>query len=304
MHHYYHDHHHGLTKSALAFAMFVSFCILLVKMYGFWVTNSMAILASAVDSMLDVISSMINLVAIILALSPPDDNHRFGKNKIEDLAVFGQSIIFFGLGVYMVTTSIYRFFHPTVIHEVGVGISMMLICMAMTVVLLAYQSYVIRKTHSRIVKADKLHYAVDLMTSAVSICSIYFSSVSPMIDPVLSICIALYVMHGAYNLFSQSIKNLIDHELTQEDKDKILEVLNKYTSQVQGIHELKTRYAGSKAFIQFHLELPGETSLFEAHQISDNISNELEQIFPGAEVTIHQDPAGVEHDVKYREVLS
>lgn len=294
---------HTLTKSALYFSTIISLCIFLVKIYGFWITNSMTILASAIDSLLDIFSSMINLAAMVLALSPPDNNHRFGKNKIEDLAVFGQSIIFFGLGIYMIFSTINRFLHPVEITNIDVGINTILICIALTAILIIYQSYVIKKTHSRIVQADKLHYAGDFLTSVTGLVSIYFTSTFSLIDPICSIAIAFYIIFNAYGLFMQSVKILIDQEFQESEKKKILEVLGQYNNVVYGIHELKTRYAGSKPFIQFHIEISGDMTVFEAHQISDDISDALELAFPGAEITIHQDPAGLEKEVKYREVL-
>lgn len=297
------SHNHNLAKSALYFSTAVSLCIFVIKIYGFWVTNSMTILASAIDSLLDIFSSMINLIAMILALSPPDNKHRFGKNKIEDLAIFGQSIIFFGLGIYMIFSTINRFLHPVAITNIDMGINTILLCITLTAILVLYQSYVIKKTHSKLVQADKLHYAGDVLTSITGLFSIYFTSTFNLIDPICSIAIAFYIIFNAYGLFSQSVKILIDQEFQQSEKDKILEVLGQYNKIIHGVHELKTRYAGSKPFIQFHIEISGEMTVFEAHKISDNIADKLEKIFPGAEITIHQDPAGVEEDVRYREVL-
>jgi divalent metal cation (Fe/Co/Zn/Cd) transporter len=123
------------------------------------------------------------------------------------------------------------------------------------------------------------------------------------IDAILGIFIALYIIYSAYGLFIQATKNLIDEEFDDEQKSKILAILTSYDQDIFGVHELKTRYAGSKPFIQFHMEMNGNITLLKAHEISENIATEIEKQFPGAEVTIHQDPVGVETDVKYREVL-
>jgi len=301
--HHVHLVDHNLTKSALYCSTSIASCILLVKIYGFWVTDSMTLLASVIDSMLDIFSSLINLIAVILAIAPPDNNHRFGKNKIEDLAIFAQSIFFFALGAYMIFSAMQRFITPQIVSSLDTGINVMIISMMLTAVLLVYQSYVLRKTKSRIVTADKLHYFGDFLSNAVAIISLYLSAKWYIVDAICSIFIAIYIIVSAYKLFIQAVRNLIDHEFSKEDKSKILQVLARYSHDVYGVHELKTRYAGNKPFIQFHLEMPGDMSLLDAHKISDNITAELEALFIGAEVIIHQDPAGVEMEVKYREVL-
>ena len=300
-------HTHGtdtkLMKSALYFSIAIATCILVTKIYALLITDSVTILASAVDSALDIFSSIINLAAMIVSNMPPDNNHRFGKNKVEDLAVFAQSMFFFGLGVFTIFSAIKRCVIPEEVLRVDIGTYSMSICLILTGVLLVYQEYVIRRTKSKIVSADKLHYAADFLSNVVAIISLQLSQHWHFIDPTLSILIAMYIIYSSWQLFCGAFKNLVDHEFSAEEKARILLILAKYSKDIYGIHELKTRYAGTKPFIQFHLEMSGSISLLEAHEISENIALELEKVFEGAEIIIHQDPVGVENNVRYREVL-
>lgn len=291
-----------LLKLAPLLSVVVAIIISIVKLYSWFYTDSASIMASLMDSLLDLSTSIINYIALRAALMPPDHNHRFGHNKIEDLAVFGQSIGFFASGVFTLYNSAHHIANPHPIEHVQTGIYAMVIASVLTVFLVAYQSFVIKRTKSTIVEADRLHYFTDLLTNIAVIFSLYFSEKYMMVDALLGILIACYIIKSSYGLFVRSTKNLVDEEMNDEERKKIIGIIGKY-KQVLGVHELKTRYAGSKAFIQFHLELDGEMSLFDAHDIADRIMEDILKEFPGAEVTVHQDPAGLEHDTPYREEL-
>lgn len=291
-----------LLRLAPLLSVFVAIIISIIKMYSWFYTDSVSILASLIDSLLDLSTSIINYIALRAALVPPDHNHRFGHNKIEDLAVFGQSIGFFASGVFTFYNSAHHIMNPHPIEHIGIGISAMVISSVLTILLVAYQTMVIKRTKSTIVEADRLHYFTDLLANIAVIFSLYFSEKYLALDAILGILIACYIIKSSYGLFVRSTKNLVDEEMNDGERKKIIGIIGKH-KEVLGVHELKTRYASTKAFIQFHLELNGEISLFEAHDIADRIMDKILEEFPGAEVTVHQDPAGLEHDVPYREEL-
>lgn len=298
-----HIHHPELMQKAQYLSIMVALSILVAKGYGFAATDSVSIFASLVDSLLDVSASAINLVAMRMALAPPDHDHRFGHDKIEDLAIFAQSIFFFASGLFTMFVSIKRFIEPQALGSFDTGVGVMVFSMALTICLICYQTYVIKKTQSRIVTADKLHYMVDFLSNFVVIISVYLSSKWGMIDAVCGVFIALYIIHSSYELFMQALGNLIDQEFNDEERNKILSILASFNKEVLGVHELKTRHAGRKPFIQFHIEMKKDISLIEAHEISDRIVAAIEEVFEGAEVIVHQDPFGYETEVNYREVI-
>jgi ferrous-iron efflux pump FieF len=293
---------HLLIKSASYTSVIVACIIVSLKMYGWLITDSQALLASLTDAMLDISSSLVNLIAIHFALQPPDDNHRFGHEKFQDLTIFSQSIFFFASSLFTMSSSIKSLFSHTPLENVDSTSDLMYLCCFLTFVLVCYQTYVIKKTNSRLIEVDKLHYFTDLLTNFAVIISMKLSGVIWFLDSLFGIAISLYIGYFSFALFKQSIKNLADEEFEDAEKKKILHTIGKY-KEIKGVHELKTRYAGSKPFIQCHLEMDGNMSLYDAHIISDKISNELLSIFKGGEVTIHQDPAGKEEHVNYREEL-
>lgn len=296
------EYNNKLVKLASYASVATAIIIMSAKTYGWLITESQSILASLVDSMLDISSSMINLIAIRVSLLPPDDNHRFGHEKFQDLAIFSQSIFFFASCLFTLFSSVKSLFvEPELVnHEMGA--KAMYLCVLLTLILVCFQSYVTKKTHSKIISADKLHYFSDLLTNIAVIASIYLSVTYWYIDSLVGIGISLYIMYASYKLFREAIRNLADEEFHPMDKTKILEIVGK-SGYARGIHELKTRYAANKPFIQFHLELDGDLSLHEAHEIADSIMASLLKEFPDAEITIHQDPVGLEKDVNYREKI-
>jgi ferrous-iron efflux pump FieF len=294
----------NLLRVASYFSVINAIIILIMKLYGWVITDSVSILASLIDAFLDISSSVVNMIAIRLALLPPDNNHRFGHDKIQDLAVFAQSMFFGASSIFVVFNSIKKFSSQPSLENYDLGIYIMLASTLLTSILVAFQTYVISTTKSNIIEADKLHYLADLFTNVTVIISIYLSSQYGFIyaDPIFATLIAIYILYGAYQLCVKAIKNLVDEECSEEDRNKIIKIISQ-NKMIQGIHELKTRYAGTKAFIQCHLELEGRINLYEAHNITDSIMYELHKEFPGSEIIIHQDPAGIERNVPFQEKL-
>jgi cation diffusion facilitator family transporter len=188
-------------------------------------------------------------------------------------------------------------------HEINnpeYGLNAMYICVGLTMGLVIFQTYVFKRTGSLVVSADKLHYFSDLLANIAVIISIKLSGEYWFLDPLFGIVISLYIIHGSYRLFLISIRNLVDEEFTSEDRQKILQVIKNH-EQITGVHDLKTRRASNKVFIQFHLEMDGDMSLYQAHQLSEKIMYDLLNIFPEADIIIHQDPDGISELVERRE---
>ena len=282
-----------LIKSASYASVMIAGIILIIKIYGWVATESQSLLASLIDSFLDVSSSLINLIAVTVALMPPDDNHRFGHDKFQDLAIFSQSIFFFASCLFMLFSSVRALYLGDAPENPEVGANAMYVCIFLTFVLVCYQSYVVKRTDSRIIAADKLHYFSDFLTNVVVVISLYLSNSMSYIDAIAGIGISVYIIYTSYVLFRDAVRNLSDEEFSLEERKKIISIVREFI-EAKGLHELKTRSAGSKPFIQLHLELDGSLSLNKAHEISDRIADRLMKEYPRAEIIIHQDPAGLE----------
>lgn len=291
----------SILKNATYLSVVTAIAILSAKLYAWLMTGSVSILASLVDSFLDMSTSLINMIALKFALSPPDNKHRFGHEKIQDLAAFGQGIFFIISGALVFISAIINLGNYTPILNPNIGIYVMIFSIILTFILVAYQTFALSKANSSIIEADKLHYLTDLLSNITVIISIYLSHKYWYLDSVLAMVIASYLCYGAFKLIIKSFKNLIDEEFPEKDKNKVLEVIKKYikNGEIFSIHDLKTRRAGEKYFIQFHIELDGGMKLSETHKITEKIEHEVLDVFPESEIIIHQDPVGIDEPVSF-----
>jgi len=283
-----------LMRRATYAAAIIATVIIIAKLSGWLLTGSIALLASLIDSVLDVVVSLVNMAAVHYALQPPDEEHRFGHDKAEDLATFIQSAFIGGSAVIIVYEACRRLTMDELPSLPIIGIGVSLFATILTLILVRYQRYVVKKTGSSIIAADRLHYTSDIMINIAIIASLTINKFYPnqWIDPICAIGVATYMIYSAWEIVQGAFNNLMDHEFSTDDRDAICEIINNHP-EVLGMHEMKTRRSGNKRFIQFHLEMDGTISLYDAHRISDEIENMIRLRFPLAEIFIHQDPRPV-----------
>ena len=272
----------------------VALALIALKVAGYLMTDSVSMLSPLIDSLLDVAASLINLFAVRTALTPADKEHRFGHGKAEPLAAMGQSAFIGGSAVFLVVEAGNRLFNPSPVQNTGLGIVVMLISIVATIVLVTFQRRVIRRTGSTAIKADSLHYLGDLFVNCAVIISLLLLRQFgwTFIDPLFAVTIAAYILFTAWKIAQSSLDLLMDRELPDGARRKIRDIALAHR-EVRDIHDLRTRSSGQATFIQFHLELDGNTLLSRAHTVSDEVEDAILVAFPGAEVIIHQDPAGL-----------
>lgn len=280
----------GLLKLASVASVITAGFLIFAKLIAWYITGSVGLLASLVDSVMDSIASLINLFAIRYSLQPADEQHRFGHGKAEPLAGLAQAAFIAGSAIFLTFHAIDRLRSGQVIEQVGIGVGVMILAIVMTVVLLAIQRYVIRKTDSTAIRADSLHYLTDLLTNMSILLALYLSTLGwQWADPVFAIGVAIYIFYSAFQIGHEAFQQLMDRELPDEILDQI-QVIAMSHPEVTGTHETRTRQAGQTRFVQLHLELNPNMSLKHAHEIADGIEAEIMEFLPGAEVIIHQDP--------------
>ncbi len=281
----------GLLKLASVASVITAGILIVAKLAAWYVTGSVGLLASLVDSVMDSIASLINLFAIRYSLQPADAEHRFGHGKAEPLAGLTQAAFIAGSAIFLIFHAIDRLRLAQPLEQVGVGVGVMILAIVMTLILLAIQRYVIRKTDSTAIRADSLHYATDLLTNVSILLALYLTTLGwTWADPVFAIAVAIYIFYSAFHIGHDSFHQLMDRELPADILQKIQETAMSH-SEVTGTHELRTRQAGQSRFVQLHLELDEEMSLKRAHEIADEVELEIKEFLPGAEILIHQDPA-------------
>lgn len=286
----------GRLMRAATYASVGVAMLLIAAKFAAWIyTGSVALLTSLVDSLLDGAASITTLVAVRHALTPADDEHRFGHGKAEALAGLAQAAFITGSVAYLLFEAGGRLIEPRPVVHGEAGVAVMVLAIAATFALLLFQRYVVRRTGSIAVIADQLHYKTDLLTNLGVIGALVLAGngLWPAADPIVAIGIALYVLKGAFGIFREAFDHLMDREFPDEHRARIRDIVMKHP-EARAMHDLRTRWSGNQPFIQFHLELDGEMNLLRAHRISDEIEREIMRAFPGAEVLIHEDPEGVE----------
>jgi len=296
-----HTHHaqaeeskmNGLTRSATYASLSVALILTGAKVWAWYSTSSIAVLSSLVDSFLDVLASGITFIAVRYALSPADSEHRFGHGKSEGLAALFQSLIIAGSALFVCYEAIQRFFEPRPISEIETGVSVMLGSIIMTFILLSYQRFVVRKTGSVAISADAMHYKTDLLVnlSVAIVLPVSAYTGIAILDPIVGVCIAAYIMWGTWGIAAKSLEILLDREISDKDRKRIEEIATQHIA-VQGFHDLRTRSASYMLFIQFHLELDPDITLFKTHVILDEVEDAIREEFPRCEIIIHPDPLG------------
>jgi len=286
-----------LMRSATYASVLVAASLIIAKLAALALTDSVAILSSLIDSFLDALASVINLVAVRHALQPADREHRFGHGKVEALSGLGQSAFIAGSAVFLLIEAAQRLARPTAIENGEIGIAVSIYAIVVTIVLVAYQAYVLRRTQSLAIAADSLHYKSDLALNASVIVALVLSGSFGFTyaDPLFAIGIAAFVLYSAWRIFRRSYDELMDREFPDDLRQKIKDIATA-PEDVIDMHDLRTRSSGRDSFIQLHLELPRHISLLEAHRIADDVELRLREAFPEAEVIIHQDPEGVDEE--------
>jgi ferrous-iron efflux pump FieF len=284
-----------LRRRATHASVVVASLLITLKFAAWLATGSVALLSSLVDSLLDVAASLVNLLAVRHALSPADREHRFGHGKAEPLAVLGQSAFITGSALLVLAEAVRRLIRPVRLENPPIGIFVMIVSIAVTLGLVAYQRHAVRRTGSIAIHADELHYRSDIVLNAGVIAALALGSLLdlPILDPLFGAAIGLWIIYSAVRLATLSITQLMDRELPDDERERIRAIAQSHPA-VVAAHDLRTRLAGPTAFIQIHIEMDGALSLTRAHEISDEVEANLRSAYPHSEIIIHQDPEGVE----------
>jgi len=260
-------------------------------------SGSMAVLASAVDSLLDIVMSGVNLIAIRHAEQPPDDCHPFGHGKFETLATLFQALIIMATGGWIVYEAGKRLSAGTQSLDVDQGVGILAFGALAAWGISSYLNRAAVKTDSSALAADSLHFRMDIFSNLgllVGMLLIRWFEL-PWLDPTLSILVAAYILSEAFKLVRHALQDMLDHELPDDIKDQVRAVIKAQNLPLAGYHNLRTRRAGSRKIMDFHLEVCRHMTVKEAHDIADQLENGIEETILGADVTIHIEPCPEGH---------
>jgi ferrous-iron efflux pump FieF len=284
-----------LMRRAAIASVAVSLFLVGIKTFAYFTSHSVAMLASLADSALDLFTASLNLIAIRQALTPADAEHRFGHGKAEPLAGLAQGAFITASALFLVIQAVNRILAPEAIDHSIEALIVMCIAIGCAILLVLYERRVVAKTGSLAVEADQTHYLGDLATNVGVVLALVLSAYLgwTLADPLIAIAVAGVMLWSALGVGGNSFNQLMDRELPDEERARIRRIAESHDA-VRNVHDLKTRAAGLSTFIQLHLALDPEMRLSEAHKVSDTVEQAILNAYPGAEVIIHQDPAGLE----------
>lgn len=282
-----------LVRQASLLATLVAILLLVIKSAAYLMTGAVSILASQVDSLMDIGISVVNLLAIRYALKPPDSEHRFGHGKAEPIAGLLQSGFICGTAIILFYTGVASLWTPKPLEQTNIGLWVMAISTVLTALLIMFQLYTVKKTANAVIKADSLHYSIDMLMNIAVVVALVLDRMGwQWADGVFTVGIAIYIFRGAWSIGFDSFQNLLDRELSDELKAEIVELVEAVDG-VEGTHDLRTRQSGQVIFIQIHIELADQLPLVRAHAIADCVVQQLKSRWPKSDILIHQDPLSV-----------
>ena len=283
----------SLTARAAMASIAMALFLIVLKAWAALQTSSMAMLGSLADSTLDLVASLVVLLGVRVAAMPADREHRFGHGKAEALAALVQVIIISISALFIGFESIRRLIAGAQTADAELGIGVSLVAIGFTLALIAYQRYVVSRTGSVAIATDRLHYASDLMLNGSVIAALVLDQYAGIVgaDAVFGILIALWLARSAWRSSSNALDQLMDREWPDALREQFLAATKDYP-ELAGLHDLRTRTSGTHHFAQFHVWVPPDWTVRQAHDRLDRVEEQLQKRFPGTEILIHVDPEG------------
>lgn len=279
----------------------VAGALMALKLWAWWLTDAMSLLASLMDSATDMLSSGINLLAVRYAMIEADDNHHFGHGKAESLSALAQAMFIAGSSLFLVVNASGRLFRPTALENDAAGMVVMAVSFAATAALVLYQRAVLRQIDSPSVRADSLNYLNDLLTTAGVFAALLLASLGwYYADPLIAIAVGVYMLRGVWRILCEAVAALMDVALPPEEMARIEAAIASVPGS-EGVHRLRARRHGEWRMVDMHLEFDDDMSLFNAHEINDHVEEAIAACFDGpVEIMIHMEPKSVAHDDRHK----
>ena len=288
-----HDGAHAATRAVTRLSVGVAVVLIALKAFALGASGSVSVLASLADSALDLLASLGVFFAVRWAAAPADEDHRYGHGKGEALAALVQAGLVFASALFVGWEAVQRIFDPRPVTSGYWAVVVILISIALTGWLVWMQGRAIRRSNSMAVKADRSHYAADLAANAVVLIGVISGAflAAPGLDAAAGLIVSVWLFWGALTLLGTAADHLVDKALPEADRIAITTAVLA-DPRISGVHQLRTRMAGSAIMIQMHVDLDPALTLEAAHDIVVGAENRILAAYPRADILIHPDPRG------------
>jgi ferrous-iron efflux pump FieF len=284
-----------LRRFASIVALAVALVLVAVKVWAWLATGSISLLTSAADGLVDVVASLVTFAGVRYAGRPVDRGHRYGHGKAEAVAAFVQALLLAGAAVGLGIQSVTRLFVPQPLTEIGFGLWVIIASSVAACGLVAMQTYVVKRTGSTAIAADRAHYMTDVAVNIAVLVALVLERFLAWnrADAIGALAISCYMLWNARGMALHALIQLLDRELDTSDRERIKSAVLGCEG-VQAVHDIRTRNGGDRVFVEFHLEVDGAMSVEKGHSIGDRAEDAVRSIFQAADVVAHLEPAGID----------
>lgn len=261
--------------------------------------GSVAVISEAIHSGIDLLAAAIAFMSIRAAGQPADEHHAFGHGKFESLSGTIEALLIFVAAGWIIFEAIHKLLHPTPVSTVGWGILVMLFSSGINAVVSRKLFKVGKETDSIALTADGMHLLTDVYTSLGVMAGLLLYTVGSRflprydwawVDPVSALCVALLILHAAYELTKTSIGDLLDKRLPIDEETDITRIVESFRGQILGYHKFRSRKSGPSRFVEAHIMLNPDMSVATSHDLNDSIVSAIRQVYPGTNVMLHLEP--------------
>lgn len=281
------------TRDITRLAVGVAVVLIVLKAFALGASGSVSILASLADSALDLVASLATFFAVRWAAAPADEDHRYGHGKGEALAALVQSGLVFASAVFIGFEAIQRMFDPQPVSSGATAVVVVVLSIGLTGWLIWMQSRAMRRSGSLAVAADRAHYASDLAANGVVLIGVISGTFlsAPGLDAAAGLLVSVWLFWGAIGILRNASDHLLDRAAPEEQRKAVVAAVLA-DPRISGLHQLRTRMAGTVLMIQMHVDLDPGLTLVAAHDIVVEAEDRLRVAFPGSDILIHADPRG------------
>jgi cation diffusion facilitator family transporter len=281
---------------ATRLALIIIVVLITVKVVVAVLTGSLSITAQATDSFFDLFGVVITLIAVRMAVMPADEEHPFGHGKVEGIAAIGQAVLILTAAGFIIYSAIVRIIDGATVELTEAGIGVMFFSALVSIILSRHLHRVSRATNSLALEAFARNITADIYSAVGVLIAMAVIRITgwSILDPIIALVVATLILKAAYDVVRQSIAELADVRLPDEDQKLLVNCINEHRGQLAGFHAVRGRKAGNQRFIDLHLVMPRNASVEEAHDMCDHLEKDIEERLTNTSITIHVEPCQID----------
>lgn len=290
-----------ITDASMAFrlrirtallALAVGILILLLKFGAFLLTNSVALLSDAGESLVNVASAALALLTLWLAGQPPDEDHRYGHGKIEYISSVVEGLFILAAGISVLALSIPRLLRPAPLTRLGLGLAISVGASSINLLVALAMRRSARRTESIALEAGSAHLLTDVLTTGGVVAGLILVRLTgwTVLDPLLAILVSLHILKTGASIIRRSLGGLLDERLSEQEERALRKILDRFAPEGVAYHAMRTRRSGAQRFVDLHMEVPSHLNVEQAHDLADRVEAALREEFSSLDVLIHLEP--------------